>query len=197
MICDDHVQTRTCYSRLCGMNDATNWNLQYHTRIITNIHRKHRICELCLMWLGASVSSSSSNDYSSSTTESIGRKWEQGSRRRCIQFTYSSSPTYYFAQCVTEKYLLRYYKSKNCLKPRRPRFDLRSGHVRCQQVALEQVFSEYFSLLCQYSFHPLLPIHSLSQYRRYIVSIMSASLNNQLLKTVSTMSFMNNLDITK
>jgi hypothetical protein len=40
MICDDHVQTRTWYSRLGGMNDATNCNLQYHTRIITNIHRK-------------------------------------------------------------------------------------------------------------------------------------------------------------
>jgi hypothetical protein len=59
------------------MSDATNCNLQYHTRIITNIHRKHRICELCLMWLGASASSSYSNDYSSNITETIGRKCEQ------------------------------------------------------------------------------------------------------------------------
>jgi hypothetical protein len=94
-----------------------------------------------------------------------------------------------------EKILLWYYKSKNCLKPRWPRLDPRSGHVICRQVAPGRVFSEYFGLPCQ--FHPPLRIHSLSQYRRHIFSIMSASLNNQLLKTVSTMSFMNNLDITK
>lgn len=87
-----------------GWNEWRNCNLQYHTRVITNIHRKQRICELCLMWLGATASSSYSNYYSSRTTESIGRKCEQGSRMKCTQFTYRRSPAYYLAQCVTKKY---------------------------------------------------------------------------------------------
>jgi hypothetical protein len=45
--------------------------------------------------------------------------------------------------------------------PRRPRFYPRSGHVGfvLEKVALEQVFSEYFGFLCQFSFHQLLHIH--------------------------------------
>jgi hypothetical protein len=48
--------------------------------------------------------------------------------------------------------------------PRRSGFESRSGHVGfvVDKVALGQVFSEYFSFLCQFSFHLLLHIHRLS-----------------------------------
>jgi hypothetical protein len=47
---------------------------------------------------------------------------------------------------------------------RRPRFEARLGHVRfvLDNVALGQVFSEYFGFPCQFSFHRLLHIHHLS-----------------------------------
>jgi hypothetical protein len=46
------------------------------------------------------------------------------------------------------------------LPPRRPGFDPRSGHVRfmVDEVALGQVFSEYFGFHCQTSFHQ--PLHN-------------------------------------
>jgi hypothetical protein len=45
--------------------------------------------------------------------------------------------------------------------PRWPRFDPRLGHVGfvLNEVALGQVFSEYFGFPCQFSFHHLLHIH--------------------------------------
>jgi hypothetical protein len=48
--------------------------------------------------------------------------------------------------------------------PRRPGFEPRSGHAGfvVDKVALRQVFSEYFGLLCQFSFHRLLHTHHLS-----------------------------------
>jgi hypothetical protein len=48
--------------------------------------------------------------------------------------------------------------------PRRPGFDPRSDHVRfvVDEVALGQVFSEYFGFPCQSSFHRLLHNHHLS-----------------------------------
>jgi hypothetical protein len=47
--------------------------------------------------------------------------------------------------------------------PRRPGFEPRSGHVGfvVDKVELGQVFSEYFGLPCQFSFHRLLHIHHL------------------------------------
>jgi hypothetical protein len=45
--------------------------------------------------------------------------------------------------------------------PRRPGFEPGSGHVGfvADKLALEQVFSEYFGLPCQSSFHQLLHNH--------------------------------------
>jgi hypothetical protein len=48
------------------------------------------------------------------------------------------------------------------------------------EVALGRVFSEYFGFLRQFSFHPLLHIHDHPVIDVYIVSIVTASLNNQL-----------------
>jgi hypothetical protein len=47
---------------------------------------------------------------------------------------------------------------------RRPAFESKSGHVgfMVDKVAPEQVFSEYFGFLCQFSFHRLLHTHHLS-----------------------------------
>jgi hypothetical protein len=43
--------------------------------------------------------------------------------------------------------------------PRQPRFEPRSGGICVGQVALGQVFSEYFSFPCQFSSHQLLHTH--------------------------------------
>jgi hypothetical protein len=55
-----------------------------------------------------------------------------------------------------------------------------SGHMGfvVDKVALAHVVSKYFSLPCQFSFHQLLHIHLSSCHRRYIVSTLTASLNN-------------------
>jgi hypothetical protein len=47
------------------------------------------------------------------------------------------------------------------------------------KVALGLVFSEYFGFPCQFSFQYLLHIHYPFDHRRYIVSILIASLNNK------------------
>jgi hypothetical protein len=49
------------------------------------------------------------------------------------------------------------WASSSNLPPRRPGFDLRSGHVGfvVDKVALGQVSSEYFGFPCQFSFHRL------------------------------------------
>jgi hypothetical protein len=45
--------------------------------------------------------------------------------------------------------------------PRRPEFDPWSGDMglMVDKVALKQVFSEYFGVSCQFSFHQLIHIH--------------------------------------
>jgi hypothetical protein len=45
--------------------------------------------------------------------------------------------------------------------PLMPRFNLRSGHVGCDDdiIAVVQVFFEYFGFPCQFSFYQLLYIH--------------------------------------
>jgi hypothetical protein len=49
--------------------------------------------------------------------------------------------------------------------PRRPGFDLSSGHVGfvVDKVTLGQVLSEYFDFPCQFSFHRLLHTHLSSE----------------------------------
>jgi hypothetical protein len=70
------------------------------------------------------------------------------------------------------------------IRPRRPGFDPRLGHVQftVDSVAWGQVFSEYFLLRCQFSFRHLLHIHQSHYLRRYAVSILTASLSSQLKK---------------
>jgi hypothetical protein len=55
-------------------------------------------------------------------------------------------------------YVLQLRRSVAGFQPRRPGFDLKSGHVafEVEKVALGQVFYEYFGFHCQFSFHRLL-----------------------------------------
>jgi hypothetical protein len=61
--------------------------------------------------------------------------------------------------CLTAKYraVPQLKRSAVGFPPRRAGFDPRSGHVEfvVDNVALGQVFSEYFNFPCQFSFHRL------------------------------------------
>jgi hypothetical protein len=60
-------------------------------------------------------------------------------------------------------------------------FDPKSGDVGfvVGKIGIEQVFFEYFGFPCQFSFHEDLHTHLSSYHRRYLVSMLTASLNNK------------------
>jgi hypothetical protein len=60
-------------------------------------------------------------------------------------------------------------------------YNHRCGNIKSYMcniwLAVGWVFFEYFGFSCQFSFHQLLCIYSSSCHRRYIISILAASLN--------------------
>jgi hypothetical protein len=60
-------------------------------------------------------------------------------------------------------------------------------------MALGQFFFQHFGFLCQFSFHQLLHILYTSYHRRYVVSMLTASLNKKEKKifraTIGSMRF--------
>jgi hypothetical protein len=74
--------------------------------------------------------------------------WLEGPRKPTLKLSQSLTPSRAVPQ----------------LRRRRPGFDPRSGHMGfvVDEVALGQVFSEYFGFPCQFSFHRLLHTHHLS-----------------------------------